>query len=183
MSTSTSNPVCRFLPAFLVAAPLVLAHCGSAPDTWTDPSNAVPAARLEVSQPVDASGHVAENPVGQPVAVRVTMIQTGPGTCVQHSDLLGCGSIGGSSDSSCVVCTGPDTALDFQLTDVGCDDDLCDVAGIAHGDPSTGDTVTIVPKAGLVTVRATGKSGSLAASGSVQVFANCTNTPGAPDCQ
>lgn len=179
----SSNPR-RFLPALLVSTPLLLAHCGgSAPTTWTDPNNAAPAAKLEVTLPVDASGEVAENPVGQPVSVRIAMIQTGPGTCTQQSDLLGCGSIGNSNESSCLVCSGPDTSLDFQLTAVGCDQDLCDVVGIEHGDGATGQTVTIVPRAGMVTVRATATSGSLAASGSLQVFASCTSTPDAPDCQ
>jgi hypothetical protein len=178
-STSTS----RFLPLFLVSAPLLFAACSSGSDTWTDPNNAAPAAKLEVTQPVDASGHVAENPVGQPVSVRIAMIQTGPGTCRQDSSILGCGSVGNSSESSCTVCAGPDTSLDFQLTTIGCDDDLCDVVGIQHGDAAAGDTVTIVPHAGFVTVRATGASGSLVASGSVQLAANCTNSPDAPDCQ
>ena len=147
------------------------------------PDNAGPAAKLEVTQPVDASGHTPENPVGQPVSVRIALIQTGPGTCRRDSDLLGCGSVGNSSESSCVVCGGPDTPMDFQLTAIGCDEGLCDVVGIQHGDAATGDTVTIVPRAGLVTVRATGTSGSLTASGSVQVAANCANAPDAPDCQ
>jgi hypothetical protein len=182
MFPSTSNRSRLFLPALFVSAPLLLAHCGSGPDTWTDPNNSVPAAQLDLTQPVDATGHIAENPVGQPVSVRVAMIQTGPGTCRQDSDLLGCGAVGNSNESSCTVCSGPDTGLDFQLTAIGCDEDLCDVVGIQHGDPTTGDTVTIVPRAGLVTVRATGTSGSLVASGAVQVFANCTNAPDAPHC-
>ncbi|MGD0524523.1 MAG: hypothetical protein ABSE49_05250 [Polyangiaceae bacterium] len=169
----------RFFPAFLAACPLLLAHC-AAPATWTDPNNADPAAELEVAQPIDASGHVAENPVGQPVSVQVTMIQTGPGTC-QSCGVGGCGSVGNSTETP--DCSGPDTPLDFQLSAVGCDQNLCDVVGIHHGDPATGDTVTIVPHAGFVTVNATGTSGSLVASGSVQVFANCTNAPDAPNCQ
>lgn len=61
----------RFLPASLLAAPLLLAHCTfGATDTWTDPNNAVPAAQLQVTQPVDTTGHVAENPVGQPISVQ-----------------------------------------------------------------------------------------------------------------
>lgn len=172
-----------FLSAFLVSAPLLLAHCGPTTDTWTDPDNAVPAAQLDVTLPLDATGHTPENPVGQPISLQVSMIQTGPGTCRQDSSLLGCGSIGNSNESECTVCSGPDTALDFQLTAVGCDQDLCDVVSIQDGDPSTGDTVTIVPHAGMVTLRATATSGSLTASGSLQVIANCTSTPDAPDCQ
>jgi hypothetical protein len=181
MFASTSNHS-FLLQALLVSAPLVLAHCNSGPQTWTDPNNAVPAARLDVTQPVDATGHIAENPVGQPVSVQVAMTQTGPGTCRQDSDLLGCGAVGNSNESECTVCSGPNTALDFQLTAIGCDEDLCDVVGIQHGDPATGDTVTIVPHAGLVTVRATGTSGSLVAYGSVQMFANCSSAPTAPHC-
>jgi hypothetical protein len=183
MFASTSSKAFRFLPLLLVSAPLLLAHCGSGPETWTDPNNSSPAAKLDVTLPVDASGHVAENPVGQPVSVQIAMIQTGPGTCRQENSFLGCGSVGNSTGSSCLVCAGPDTSLDFQLTGVECDQDLCDVIAIQHGDAATGDTVTLVPHAGMVTLRATGTSGSLVASGSVQVVANCTNTPDAPDCQ
>jgi hypothetical protein len=180
LSFTSNRPA--FLRAFLVSAPLLLAHCSSGPNTWTDPNNAVPAAELDVTQPVDANGHIAENPVGQPVSVQISMIQTGPGTCRQDSDLLGCGAVGNSNESECTVCSGPDTALDFQITAIGCDQDLCDVVGIEHGDPMTGETVTIVPHAGLVTLRATATSGSFVASGSIQLFANCTNTPNAPNC-
>lgn len=100
------------------------------------------------------------------------MTQTGPGTCRQDSDLLGCGSIGNTSESACTVCSGPDTALDFQLTDIGCDDDLCDVAGVEHDAKNNVDTVSIVPRAPVVTVRATATSGSLVASGSLQYSAS-----------
>lgn len=179
--TFTSNAF-RFLPLLLVSAPLLLAHCSSGPQTWTDPNNAGPAAKLDVTLPVDASGHTPENPVGQPIAVRIALIQTGPGTCRQDDSFLGCGSVGNSSEADCVVCAGPDTSLDFQLTAAACDEDLCDVIGIQH-DAATGDTVTLVPHAGMVTLRATGTSGSFVESGSIQVFASCTNTPDAPDCQ
>jgi hypothetical protein len=175
---ASKNPF-RSLPVFLAAAPLLLTHCSSGSDTWTDPNNAAPAAKLEVTLPVDANGYITENPVGQPVSVQIAMIQTGPGTC-HTCGVGGCGGIGNTTETECDP---PDTTLDFQLTAVGCDQDLCDVVGIQHGDPATGDTVTIVPHAGRVTVRATGASGSLVASGFVQVAANCTSSPNAPDCQ
>jgi hypothetical protein len=184
MLASTSNAPRRFFPFFLVAAPLLLAHCTfDKTTTWTDPNNATPAAALDVAQPIDATGHIAENDVGQPVSVQITMTQTGPGTCSENPDFLGCGAIGNETETDCTTCSGPNTSLDFQLSAVGCDDDLCDVVGIQHGDAATGNTVTIVPRAGMVTVRATGTSGSLVASGSVQVVANCIHTPTAPDCQ
>jgi hypothetical protein len=173
----------RFASLLLVPASLVLCHCSAeTPSTWTDPNNASPAAGLEVQQPIDASGHVAENPVGQPVTVVVAMTQTGPGTCTDQSSLLGCGSIGNTSPADCTVCSGPETALDFQLTAIGCDQDLCDVVGIQQGDAATGDTVTIVPHAGFVTVRATAQSGSLVASGSVSVAASCEGATNVPGC-
>ncbi|HEY6463053.1 MAG TPA: hypothetical protein VIY73_22945, partial [Polyangiaceae bacterium] len=115
MFTTASNPF-RFVPALLVSAPLLLAHCTSwAPKTYPDPNNTSPSAKLEVAQPTDASGADVENPVGRPVSVHVTMIQTGPGTCTYDDGPMGCGAVGNSSESDCTVCAGPDTPLDFEL--------------------------------------------------------------------
>lgn len=178
MSAST-HPF-RLLPSFLVAAPLLLAHCSGS--TWADPDNAVPAAQLDFGAPLDASGAAAVSPVGQPVTVRITMVQTGPGTCSNDDGPGGCGAVGNSTEVSCVVCQGPGTSLEFQLTAVGCDDDLCNVTSIQRGDATTGDTVTLVPLGATVTLRAAGTSGSLVASASLQVAADCTNARDVPGC-
>ena len=42
MFTSASNSFRRFFPLFLASGPLLLAHCGSGPDTWTDPTTQAP---------------------------------------------------------------------------------------------------------------------------------------------
>jgi hypothetical protein len=181
MFASTSNSS-RPLAALLLLAPLFLAHCSSGSDTWTDPDHATPAATLDVAQPLDATGHTPENPVGQPVSVQITLTQTAPVTCQSEPSFLGCGAVGDSTEGPCTTCSGPNKPLDFTITAIGCDDDLCDVVSVEHGDASTGDTVTIVPKAGLVTVRATATGDGLTSSASVQVFANCVNAPSAPNC-
>jgi hypothetical protein len=55
------------------------------------------------------------------------------------------------------------------------------VLRIDAGDQEAGDVVTIVPKAGLVTVEVTVTSGTSTISGSLQITASCpagTTTPG-----
>jgi hypothetical protein len=104
------------------------------------------------------------------------MIQTGPGTCTENT-FCALGSPCGQ------VCSGPETAIAFTITSVGCDDDLCDVVQIDQKGAGIGTTVTIVPNAGDVTLRVTGLANSYAATGSLDVIANCTTTPTAPKCQ
>jgi hypothetical protein len=97
------------------------------------------------------------------MTVDLYMLQTGPGTCTDYD-----------FDGYEEVCSGPNTPLAFQLTSLGCDDDLCDVTQIevgtlkdGYGNPLHGDVVTLVPRSTSVTLRATGTSGSFTESGSL----------------
>jgi hypothetical protein len=107
----------RLIPVFCLIAPTLLAHCTASDPTTTDPNNASPAAALDIDQPVDATtGNTAWGTVGQPMTVEIDMEQTGPGTC-RYDAFDGVGE----------VCTPLDTPLAFELTQLGCDDDLCEV--------------------------------------------------------
>jgi hypothetical protein len=154
----------RFLFALFAVSPL-LAHCTADP-TSPDPNNTQPAAAMTVEQPIDpTTRNTAWGAVGQPMTVDVYMTQTGPGTCTYYS-------IDEQTD-----CSGPDTPLAFQLTSLGCDDDLCDVTQIqvgtlkdSYGNPLLGDVVTIVPKSATATLRATGTSGQFTESASLALL-------------
>jgi len=153
----------RFLPVLLVVGPALLTHCTLDP-THPDPGNTSPTAAMTVEQPVDpATGSTAWGVVGQPMTVDLYMLQTGPGTCTDYN-----------FDGNQEVCSGPNTPLAFELTSLGCDDDLCDVTQIevgtlkdGYGNPLRGDVVTLVPRSAAITVRATATSGSFTASGSL----------------
>ena len=154
---------------------LALTHCTAANPSGPDPNNTTFSAKLDLSMSTDDAGAMVENPVGIPVSVNVEMIQTGPGTCTENT-YCGLGTPCGR------VCSGPDTAIPFTITSVACDDDLCDVVRIDQNGDGAVTAVTIVPNAGDVTLRVTGVANSYPATGSLDVVANCTTTPTAPNC-
>jgi hypothetical protein len=116
--------------------------------------------KVTVVQPMAPDGlHTAEAPIiGQPMHLDVGMVTVGQGTC--DSGFMG---------TSCSNET--DTSVAFQIQDVQCDDDLCDVNAIDLGDATHGAVITITPKANLVTVNVTCVSGTNEATGNAGIWA------------
>jgi hypothetical protein len=144
----------RTLPILL--ASIALVHC-QMPQLGNETSwneNGTQSASLDVtlSLPTDTTGHTATTVVGNPMVVDVYLQQVGPGTCT--NGLLG---------RSCSDHSYSDVTS-FDLSDVGCDDDLCDVVSISRNTGRADASITIIPKSTSIILRAGAASGSLSGS-------------------
>jgi hypothetical protein len=143
----------RLLP--LAFASIALVHCTtpSLGNTTTWDENGTHSLGVTLSMPTDTTGHTASAIVGEPVVVDVFVQDVGPGACTR-------GFLGGS----CSDHTYSDVAA-FDLTDVGCDDDLCDVIQVTRDAGRANATITLVPKSTDVTLHATAASSTMSGSG------------------
>jgi hypothetical protein len=113
---------------------------------------------VTLSLPSDATGHSASAIVGRQLDVDVLVQEVGPGTCT--SGFLG----DACSDHSYA------SVASFDLSDVGCDDDQCEVVSITRDAGRADAIVTIVPKSTDITLRAGATSGSLSGDGELWIL-------------
>jgi len=157
----------RLLPLFVLLAAPSLGHC-------TNAAPEVPS--LSLIDPGGYSTGVGNSEVdtvgiGNPVRVQAQMTLA---TADQQSQLATCTAI----QSGCPVDDEP-TNIGFTIVSAACDDDLCDVTTISVGDQQSsvqlgapsfpGTVITIVPKAGVVILRVTGRTGTTTSDASIAV--------------